>query len=524
MSNLRKKTIRLAFENPELRPFLLPILKQAEFDAKEIGEDVPGALEGDADESYMKDHFKQDWFHELDDKQESGELENPARIRKVDEDATLPAMESKRAGTVELFAEDFDPKEIGEKKPGPIPELEGEFTQEEWSGMDEALHNATVKLAYENPDLRSHLLPLLKESAAEKGTFKCPSCGSKVLKATKYCLKCQKKVKEAQKKSEPKVAAAPKKVEDLPAKEQKVAKGMFAKGYRYCVQVTAYGKNFGEPLYFKSAGDVGPFLRSFPDAAKAKTAWNFVMEEESDKKATPKVAHKPILTRDGLNKAAVRNGDGAMLYLIDSGKNSSKFYEMLIVPDGKGGFALQRRWGALTDSGTTGRVDKKDMLGLSQNQAQRELQKIYKSKTRKGYVDAFGPAHKSPIDGKKLKMGEYPLGLVREIGFGWGSQSMGQCIPALRDMVEHLDAAIKEIQEQGKSDHIKEDLDDALGTISAVAKEDSSMAGKLRKYISHVIRRVSGSPRFLPDPEGRKLMKDIRTIINYVKKQTAYCS
>jgi predicted DNA-binding WGR domain protein len=239
--------------------------------------------------------------------------------------------------------------------------------------------------------------------------------------------------------------------------------------------------------------------------------------------AVSKVANKPILTREGLNKAAVLNGDGAMLYFIDPDRNSSKFYEMLIRPERDSTYTLLRRWGALTDSGTTGRVDSKDQRGLDYGQAQKELQKIYKSKTRKGYVDTFSPAHKSPIDGKKLKQGEYPLGLVRQVGFGWGTQSMGQCIPALRDMVEHLDGAIKEIQERGKSDHIKEDLDDAMGTISTIAKEDSTMAGKLKKYISHVVRRVSGSPRFLPDPEGQKLIKEVRTIINYVKKQTAYC-
>ena len=30
----------------------------------------------------------------------------------------------------------------------------------------------------------------------ETGTFKCPDCGSKVLKNTGYCLSCKKKVKE----------------------------------------------------------------------------------------------------------------------------------------------------------------------------------------------------------------------------------------------------------------------------------------------------------------------------------------
>lgn len=345
MSNLRKKTIKLAFENPELRPILLPLLKEAaEFDPKEIGEDHPGALVNDPEESYMKDHFTQNWFHELDDLQESGKLEDPKRIREVDEDATLPAMESKRAGdSVGLFA-DFDPEDIGKPVPGPVPGLEDEFTQEEWSGMDEALRNATIRLAHTNPELRPHLLPLLKESAAEKGTFKCPECGSKVLKATKYCLKCKKKVEEpggksagceklpkgpmrdncekskedggvggkgkskGKKKDDKKkddgkmpadvlekfkakkkaarlaelraAAAKPKSISDLPAKEQKVAKGMMAKGYTICAQILSEGKNHGEPLYFKTTKDLASYLRWLPDYTKAKTAWNFVMKGE----------------------------------------------------------------------------------------------------------------------------------------------------------------------------------------------------------------------------------------------------
>ena len=34
-------------------------------------------------------------------------------------------------------------------------------------------------------------------SEADKGTFKCPECDTKVLKQTSYCVKCQKKVKQA---------------------------------------------------------------------------------------------------------------------------------------------------------------------------------------------------------------------------------------------------------------------------------------------------------------------------------------
>lgn len=46
----------------------------ADWDPNEIAEDQSGPQEGDGDESYMKDHFTQQRFHELHDKQEAGAL------------------------------------------------------------------------------------------------------------------------------------------------------------------------------------------------------------------------------------------------------------------------------------------------------------------------------------------------------------------------------------------------------------------------------------------------------------------
>jgi DNA-directed RNA polymerase subunit RPC12/RpoP len=40
--------------------------------------------------------------------------------------------------------------------------------------------------------LLDKLMEINEES--KKGTFKCPTCGSKVLNNTKYCVKCKKKV------------------------------------------------------------------------------------------------------------------------------------------------------------------------------------------------------------------------------------------------------------------------------------------------------------------------------------------
>jgi hypothetical protein len=73
-------------------------------------------------------------------------------------------------------------------------------------------------------------------------------------------------------------ASVPRKLEDLSAKEQEIAKKMMAKGYLYIVQITTKDGDFGDPLYFKDAQDVGKLLRSFPDYENAKTTWNFKLE------------------------------------------------------------------------------------------------------------------------------------------------------------------------------------------------------------------------------------------------------
>jgi len=52
-----------------------------------------------------------------------------------------------------------------------------------------AANNSTIK-RYMPPAIYS----AKQLTSAENGTFKCPDCGTKVLKATGYCLKCKKKV------------------------------------------------------------------------------------------------------------------------------------------------------------------------------------------------------------------------------------------------------------------------------------------------------------------------------------------
>ena len=239
-----------------------------------------------------------------------------------------------------------------------------------------------------------------------------------------------------------------------------------------------------------------------------------------------KLAHKPILQGQGLNKSTVRADEAFMLYFLDASKNSSKFYEGIITEE-DGGFRVIRRWGRMTDSGQTGRIDggKFDndprFWKSTMTAAKVILNKKYMDKTRKGYVDAFGTQHRTP-DGHKLPMGQYPVGLGAG-PFGWGGQSVKQCIPALRGLEDALTQARLEIQQTGSSEAIEDHLVQATRILKDVAHADSTMAAKLKGNIGKVLRRVSGSPRFLPDPDGRRLAKDLFTIINYVRKQLSHC-
>lgn len=259
----------------------------------------------------------------------------------------------------------------------------------------------------------------------------------------------------------------------------------------------------------------------------AKTNWSSMTVFEKYA-AMQRLAHKPIMQNMGLTKDAVRAGRAFMVYAIDQAKNNSKFYEGLVVPQ-NGGWQLKRRWGALTDSGQTGRIDggKFDedprFWFETENQAKRELRQHYAKRISHGYADAFGASHVSPIDGKRLPMGQYPVGLSRKPGFGWGQQSVTQCLPSLKYIMMDLAEAKTEIQQNKTSDTIEDTLEHAVYIITQLAHEDSTMAGKLKQAMAKMLRRVKGSPRFLPDPDGVILTKEINTVMRYITKQTSYC-
>jgi predicted DNA-binding WGR domain protein len=219
------------------------------------------------------------------------------------------------------------------------------------------------------------------------------------------------------------------------------------------------------------------------------------------------------------------NGTGSMLYFIDSTKNNSKFYEMVIVEDG-GGFLLKKRWGRLTDS--SGMAKAKDESFLDLYSAQMAMDKHKKGKVSKGYIDALSgqdKRHRTP-DGRKVQKGEYPIGLDSAVGFGWQNQSVTQCSPALRQLNQAIFHGLEHIRnptnESGASrDLLISDLEKAKNLISGF--EDSSTANKVKTLIRVPLGRLRKDPKYLDDPEGVRIYKELKRIHNYVSKQLSNC-
>jgi len=236
-----------------------------------------------------------------------------------------------------------------------------------------------------------------------------------------------------------------------------------------------------------------------------------------------KIAHKPILKREGLNRNKVKAGEAFMVYQIDAASNKSKFYEGMVVPDGAD-FKVIRRWGAMTDSGQTGRIDgpkfdndprfRFDNL----NSAKRELQQHYAKRVSHGYTDAFGNKHISPVDGSKLPQGEYPVGLTRAPGFGWGSQSVTMCVPGLKQLQVEVSTAMDLLKGgyDADADVIQAALDKAQRQLTFLAREDSSMARKIEQYLDKAIHATVG--------DSRTLFSALKNLNTYVTKQLSFCS
>ena len=219
-----------------------------------------------------------------------------------------------------------------------------------------------------------------------------------------------------------------------------------------------------------------------------------------------KVAHRPYMPEVTL--AAYRDGMASMLYLIDAENNHSKFYEMAIVPDGMGTYTLKKMWGALTDL-TQGKRETREEKGLDKEKAKRMLATHARSKLAKGYQDAF----------ENRPLGQYPVGLERTVGFGWGTQSATVCVPALRNLLAEINGAI-EAGSVNDVDEMAQSLEDAQRFIKQI--EDSSMLREIEKLMRGPVSRLRGHPRFIPDPA--KTMGELKTLSNYLRRQLAECN
>jgi len=247
-----------------------------------------------------------------------------------------------------------------------------------------------------------------------------------------------------------------------------------------------------------------------------------------------KLAHKPIMEREGLTPAAVREGNAAMLYKIDAEENNSKFYEMLIIPESNT-FVLKRRWGALTDTGQTGRIAEKLEFFPNAAAAQSGLAKIYRDKTGKGYRDAFNrKMHVSPMDGKPLAMGQYPVGLTRKPGFGWGTQSATKCIPSLRTLQEKIDGTLNDLSENSDLTQILDGLVDASKIINGLMRNPEALDADTNQSMGDIlaakmgpsikrIRALQGVPMSRIKPDLALLRSELVATRNYISKQLAYC-
>ena len=267
---------------------------------------------------------------------------------------------------------------------------------------------------------------------------------------------------------------------------------------------------------------------NFPKETSKKIAKWLGVQAKFDKSAsTLKIAHMPYLSQSGnlskeriqgkgLTKAVIRAGDGFALYNISAAENKSKFYEGYINEQRNGMYDVVFRWGAMTDSGFTGRIDGRKydekFMGLTYDQAKRILDAKKRAKIGgSGYVDTFGPKHIDPATRKKLKQGEYPIGLARDVGFGWGTQEMAYCVPALRNIAQEIANALDPTD---GTDAVV-DLQAALKLVRGVP--DSSMAGKITRFIADAMRGIARGD------DERTLNKKLFTIKNYIDKQIALC-
>lgn len=217
-----------------------------------------------------------------------------------------------------------------------------------------------------------------------------------------------------------------------------------------------------------------------------------------------KVSHRPILAVP----SALKSGLAFMTYKIDAAANNSKFYEGMISEQPDGTWLYQRRWGALTDDGPDRRrVDgaKLDKYGLEFSAAKKLLDAEYGKRLKdRGYSDAM----------KTRPVGQYPVGLSRTVGFGWGSQGIAKSVAELRRLSGLVSEARLDVT-QDNAPALLADLRQIQGILQDMP--NSSMAAEIRKLLRPPVARLEMNPRFIADPA--KTQKELMTLKRYVDRQ-----
>jgi hypothetical protein len=151
---LRKATIKLAWENEELRPHLIPLLKEAQEDEEE--EDKEGAMIHHIINNTAWNKGKK---KKAEDEEEEGEDKEAITIHQMNKNRKKKNQGGGRRAAKSKLPPAFL-ENIKKKKDEAKDKDEDEKEEKKASN----LFKATVKLAYENKALRPHLIPLLKEA------------------------------------------------------------------------------------------------------------------------------------------------------------------------------------------------------------------------------------------------------------------------------------------------------------------------------------------------------------------------
>lgn len=141
------------------------------------------------------------------------------------------------------------------------------------------------------------------------------------------------------------------------------------------------------------------------------------------------------------------------------------------------------------------------------------MQKVERSKIKKGYISAYGDYHRAP-DGKKLPIGQYPVGLDSNAG-SWRNQEINSCKGILISLKDKLNEAVLEAESGDVGRDLLADLEDAYALTSDLGE---SMGQIVREKLRKPLERIRGTNRrFKKDPAI--IVKELKSLRKYLTLQ-----